>query len=99
MPHYADGTQARVGDVVKGKGYSLRDADGNLREIVGSVVGIVPESGSCNIRLLVMEQFTVPFGEPEQHKSVDYVHTHGQPKQRISPTLEYGQCDHFTKIL
>jgi hypothetical protein len=32
MPHYADGTEAKIGDVVKGKGYNTK------HEIIGKVV-------------------------------------------------------------
>ena len=38
MPHYKDGSSAAVGDVVKGKGYNLKDEQGELREIVGVIV-------------------------------------------------------------
>lgn len=98
MPHYADGTPAKVGDVVKGKGYNLKGPDGQLREIVGNVVGIVPDSGSCNIRVVVQNQSTVPFDLVKPAGTYEYVHEHGQPKQLLSPELEYGQCDHFQKI-
>ncbi len=98
MPHYADGTPAKIGDVVKGKGYNLKDADGALREIVGNVVGIIPDSGSCNIRVMTLEQQLVPFDLVKPDRAVEYVHNHGEPKQLLTPTLEYGQCDHFVKV-
>lgn len=50
MPHYKDGTVAKVGDIVKGKGYNVKDEAGQLKELVGVVVG-VELSSSCNLRL------------------------------------------------
>lgn len=42
MPHYKDGLEAKVGDVVKGKGYNV------LHEIIGKVVDVRP-GDSCNL--------------------------------------------------
>lgn len=42
MPHYADGTEAKVGDLVKGKPYNTP------HEIVGEIVQITPSTDSCN---------------------------------------------------
>jgi hypothetical protein len=39
MPHYADGTEARLGDIVKGHGYNVK------HEIIGKVVNIRPGEG------------------------------------------------------
>jgi hypothetical protein len=40
MPHYVDGTPAQIGDIAQGKGYNIKDENGDLKEIVGLVVGI-----------------------------------------------------------
>ena len=46
MPHYKDGTEAKLMDVVKGKPYNTP------HEIVGVVVGITPGADSCNLRVM-----------------------------------------------
>lgn len=107
MPHYKDGTEATIGDVVRGKGYNV------LHEIVGKVVGITPGSASCNIQ--VAHVVTVPIegghaypnyqlftktgvigcgsngGAPSSDS--DKIHLIG-----AYVNLEYGQCDAFEKI-
>lgn len=42
MPHYADGVEARIGDVVKGHGYNVK------HEIIGKVVNVRPGE-SCTL--------------------------------------------------
>lgn len=44
MPHYKDGTEAKYGDIAKGK-------DWNGEELKGFVVGISPGSDFCNLTL------------------------------------------------
>lgn len=46
MPHYADGTEAKVGDVVCGTGYNVK------HQISGVVANIVPNSEACNIQVV-----------------------------------------------
>jgi hypothetical protein len=50
MPHYKDGVLAAIGDVVKGPGY-LKSNDGESKEIVGTVIGIMSEEKTCNLQL------------------------------------------------
>jgi hypothetical protein len=94
MPHYADGTSAKVGDVVKGKGYNVKDEHGNLREIVGTVVHVTPGSTSCNVQVLHALQ---PLS-PEDAKLTGLHSAFVLAGRLYSMNLEYGQCDHFTKI-
>src|SRR4051794_27523083 len=51
MPHYADGTEAKLGDRVRGTGYNLKDSANKPLEFEGIVVGVVPNSEACNIRV------------------------------------------------
>lgn len=46
MPHYKDGTEAKVGDLVKGTTYNRND-----RVIVGTVMEVVPDSEAYNLRV------------------------------------------------
>lgn len=55
MPHYEDGTEARLKDMVVGKTYNL-----NGRVIVGTVLEIIPGSDSCNLRVAFAEVSTRP---------------------------------------
>jgi hypothetical protein len=52
MPHYADGTPARVGDMVQGKGY-------NYPEIVGTVIA-VREGESCTLDVAFVTATPLP---------------------------------------
>ena|SRR5689334_3619483 len=108
MPHYKDGTETKVGDVVRGKGYNLKDADGNLREFVGTVVGVTPGSASCNIQVAHIEARELPESIPLSDyvlsefllKGVKGSGPNGNSKPSMGGIvrLEYGQCDHFEKI-
>ena len=45
MPHYKDGTPAKVGDVVHGRGYNV------TYPITGVVVHVQPEQQACNLKV------------------------------------------------
>jgi hypothetical protein len=92
MPHYADGTPANVGDVVKGKGYNAKDQQGNLKEIIGVVAHVMPGSTACNIQVM-HDIRPLPEGAA-QHVTVNAFVIHGRLWEA---KLEYGQCDHFVK--
>lgn len=101
MPHYKDGTPAELGDVVRGKGYNLKDKDGELREIVGTIIDVLPGVSSCNVRLLVTELHELPadyvVGKPHPFVPTNAYLLPGQSKYG-QLVLEYGQADHFEKI-
>ena len=50
--HYKDGTEAKVGDIVKGKGYNIK------HEIIGKIIGITPGAKTCNCTIACVCQFT-----------------------------------------
>ena len=52
MPHFKDGTEAKVGDLIKGTGYNIKDASGKLAVIVGTLARITPNSDTCNLVIL-----------------------------------------------
>lgn len=52
MPHYKDGTEAKVGDLIKGTGYNIKDKSGKLAVIVGTLARITPNSENCNLIIL-----------------------------------------------
>lgn len=105
MPHYKDGTPAQVGDVVKGKGYNLRDKDKQLATIVGRVLQITPDASTCNIQVAVLMTDDLPpcFDQPfyRHYAALGLLHHATGPNGKKTFTrveLEYGQCDHFEKI-
>ncbi len=106
MPHYKDGTPAAIGDIVRGKGYNVKDRDGNLAEFVGTVVGITPGSSSCNIQVAYVVYKETPADFASWSKMYEFFDQKGvigcganggkdakSVMARVS--LEYGQCDHF----
>lgn len=44
MPHYSDGTEAKIGDIVRGTGYNVK------HEIIGKVVNVRPGE-SCTLSI------------------------------------------------
>jgi len=52
MPHYADGTPAQVGDVVRGTGYNIK------KEITATVTDVRP-GDSCTLTVQFMEGTTL----------------------------------------
>lgn len=101
MPHYKDGSPAKVGDIVRGKGYNLKDEDGELREIIGTVVQVTPGASSCNVQVLVTELREPPANyqpdEPNAFMPQNAYLLPGQNQYAVH-VLEYGQADHFEKV-
>lgn len=95
MPHYQDGTVAQVGDFVVGKGYNVKDAEGELATIAGTVIFINESTEACNIQVAYTKVYDQPQSGP-----VDQIAGHKiLPDQKISiPGVEYGQTDHFEKV-
>lgn len=111
MPDYKNGTPAQKGDLVRGQGYNLKDADGRPRTIVGEVLEVIPGADVCNLRLAVAEVLKPLKGlEPDysiyrrQDGITIFATFDGNPSSQtvlsipIRATVEYGQCDHFEKI-
>jgi hypothetical protein len=89
MPHYMDGSPAKIGDMVVGKGYNV---PGN---ITGVVVGIVPDSESCNIRVAHILYREVPADYKPTDGERVYTHTYGQPGIALKIDIEYGETKQF----
>lgn len=90
MPHYIDGTDAKPGDIVRGKGYNIKDDAGELAEIVAVVTHVQPNASACNITVLVPSGHVGSFIPGGGHGL-----THGHV---LTGRVEYGQCDHFEKV-
>ncbi len=100
MPHYKDGTEAKVGDFVVGKGYNVKDADGELATIAGRLIHITPNSDACNVTVAYTKMLPVNVGNltPVGGGSCryDYITADGQ---LVVLSTEYGQADHFEKVV
>lgn len=105
MPHYKDGTPAKIGDTVKGKGYNLRITDGELRELVGTVVDVRPGTETCNLTVFVPE--IIDLGENFQWPNTQIfalregLHTVLRADGHtvaVKCLIEFGQTDAFEKI-
>lgn len=96
MPHYADGTEAHIKDVVQGRGYNVKN------EIVGTVVDI-RQGDSCNLTVAYIEVGD-PFVEPlTVHDIVRAQTAHvggvGNPAKPLYIKLEYGDTKGFQKLV
>ena len=71
MPHYKDGTEAKLLDVIKGKPYNTP------HEVVGVVVGITPSAESCNLRVMFVTREDPGGGQsaPVPVSKIDYGET------------------------
>jgi len=58
MPHYKDGTVAKVGDQVAGKLYNSEGVK------AGTIVSITPDQESCNAMVQFTEALWIRPGEP-----------------------------------
>lgn len=111
MPHYKDGTEAAVGDHVKGFGYNLKNPDGSPKLFAGVVVGLTPGSESCNIQVAHVACGPLPDHVPPsgpfyrvfQQAGVIGCGANGgkdAPAGRVGAwvEMEYGECKSFEKI-
>lgn len=92
--HYSNGREARLGDVVKGKGYNIK------HEIIGIVTHLTPGTDTCNITVAC-----VGFGNyGYQASGVMFVEKEtgkwraSDQSPTVQSTLEYGQCDAFVAL-
>ena len=96
MPHYKDGTEARVGDVVKGSGYNIK------HEIIGMVTRVTPGASSCNLTIACVGRS--PHGAQAEGVAIPALVKDGvaTPIENFpletKITTEYGQADAFEKI-
>jgi hypothetical protein len=95
--HYSNGRIAKVGDVVKGKGYNIK------HEIIGLMIQINPNSDTCNCEVACISNSSLVYtiAEPDNssegirgYKGLDHVGNY----PRIEPTIEYGQCNAFVAL-
>lgn len=98
MPHYSDGQIAKLGDLVKGKPYNFP------HEITGVVVGVVPDSESCNVRVAFTRPYVqgdyLPSGYDSSGNFLKWVQFTGydpnvQEPQKVVCYVDYGETKAF----
>jgi hypothetical protein len=93
MPHYSDGTEAKIGDLVVGKPYNVG------RVVAGEVVSVTPGTESCNLQVAFAEEVdpTTMYGAVAA-----YAHQKGivgdQRRAFLSARTDYGETRAFTLI-
>jgi hypothetical protein len=96
MPHYADGTPAMVGDIVRGNGYN----ESKNREIVG-IVADVREGDSCTLSVVYTIAEDLPKELQPWHLTTyrdALLLTLGSGTKAYRLKLEYGDTKGFNKV-
>ena len=91
MPHYQDGTEAKVGDLVRGKLYNTP------KDVVGTVVSVTPNAESCNCTVAFVEVTTI--GKDDK-VSADKATTTSYDGQRVAmrACFDYGETKAFSLV-
>jgi hypothetical protein len=85
MPHYADGTEAKVGDIVRGTGYNVK------HEIIGKVVNV--RSGeSCTLSVAHVGKKTLVYVLDGDEIESPFATV------KVDAEIEYGDTQGFEKI-
>lgn len=88
--HYANGRAAKIGDLVRGRGYNVK------HEIIGKLIEAHPEASSCNCQvahvdagsLVNVNVFAIPADQDWQMGST----------YDVRASIEHGQLDAFVAI-
>jgi hypothetical protein len=96
MPHYKDGSTAKVGDLVKGKPYSMQ------HEVVGEIVSIAPrrKTRNCQVAFVHRLQPDAPtfYGGPSTYSKVVALRIATGELIFLGLGVDYGQAEAFEKI-
>ena len=96
--HYANGREAKAGDVVRGKGYNIK------HEIVGVLIYANPTSSTCNCQVATVTKdcrflyYGVPQVEPRSDGSIGFKGFEPPSFSQVIATVEYGQLDAFVAL-
>jgi hypothetical protein len=94
--HYANGRAAKVGDLVRGKGYNIK------HEIVGLLIGANPAATTCNCTVATVtstSQVTASVYRDPSAESPGKFRLHdGSQSLWVQASFEYGQLDGFVAI-
>jgi len=87
--HYSNGREAKIGDLVRGKGYNLK------YEFTGVMLHINPQSDVCNCKVSTISHNSHPV---QQGWFKDGVIHYPTLTEQMIADIEYGQCDQFVAI-
>lgn len=92
--HYANGRAAKVGDLVRGRGYNHK------HEIVGLLVHAVPASCACNCQVAHIGPGSQPVSEGWiSDGKIQFPNAEGVvTASYFKSSLEYGQLDAFVAL-
>lgn len=91
--HYKDGTEAKVGDLVKGTAYNTKNADGTPRVIVGILLQVTPGSDTCNCQIAFVEQEEASIDNLSKHYSeTPKLHRLNAGPVFVTPKVDYSEC-------
>jgi hypothetical protein len=92
--HYANGRAAKIGDLVRGKGYNIK------HEIVGIVVGATPAATACNCTVACVARQPQYATQGTKSCSLNLDGTFADYNAQFKPdvTIEYGQLDAFVAL-
>jgi hypothetical protein len=92
--HYANGRAAKVGDLVRGKGYNLK------HEFTGVLLAATPESSVCNCTVATVSQrsITAILGTGGIDAIREAISKGWQLATRVEAYIEYGQLDAFVAL-
>ncbi len=97
--HYKDGTEANVGDLVKGTTYNKPGVH------VGVMLGITPGPSTCNCRVGILQTKSLPEPLPAEIYQLFWdgkpmsVHREFDGSDLLyGATVDYSQCDHLELV-
>ena len=91
--HYKDGTPAKLGDIIKGHGYNVKNEDGTPKELTGIVIGL-SGGDTCNLRLGYDFADTAGYTPQDTASILDGRYNLVQ----VRCQMEYGETKAFEKI-
>lgn len=90
MPHYKDGTEARIGDVIKGRGYNVP------HDVIGVLVDI-RAGATCNLSVSCVANSSQLVATLHKDTDTGVLRT-VMSTMRAEPITEYGQADAFELV-
>ena len=88
--HYKNGREAKVGDLVRGRGYNVK------HEIIGRLITAQPRASACNCTVaFVGVNSGVRFTAYLAPENGDWL---SSSDVQVTASLEYGQLDTFVAI-
>src|SRR4051812_39347878 len=89
MPHYSDGTEAKVGDLAFGKSH------GGTDPVAGYVLDVTPGTDTCNIHIPALRPFA---GSQFGGALLNTAHTGNPARRNFHPPGEPPTCRAFTLL-